>query len=179
VATDSPTAARLTGLQLPTAARSSVTLYFAGKERLYKQRKMVLNTATDAYVNHAVLLSNIAPTYAPPHRHLLSATILDAQTDDDELLVQRALIELASWFPTHNLKDWQLLGVYRTPFARLEQPAGFFDNLPGNTTPTQGLYLAGEYTMASSVQGAMHSGEHAAHAVLQEPASATTAEVNR
>jgi phytoene dehydrogenase-like protein len=167
VATDSPAAARLTGLPLPTKARGSVCVYFSGKERLYKQRKILINTAADAYVNNAVLLSNIAPTYAPPHRHLLSTTILDPGSDDDEQIAGRALAEIARWFPKYDLSGWQMLGVYRMPFAQLEQPPGFFDVLPANTTSTAGLFLAGEYTTSSSIQGAMHSGEHAARAVLK------------
>lgn len=167
VATDSPSAQRLTGLTLPTEAHGCVCVYFGGKERLYKQRKIVLNTAPDAYVHHAVLLSNIAPTYAPPRRHLLSATILDPGTSNEEEIARLALEELARWFPLYDLSTWQMLGVYRLPFAQLVQPPGFFDTLSTNTTPTRGLYLAGEYTTSSSIHGAMHSGEHAARAVLR------------
>lgn len=166
VATDSPSAARLTGRALPTEARNCVCVYFGGKERLYKQRKILLNTAPGAYVNNAVLVSNIAPTYAPPRRHLLSATILDPNTDDDEQVARLALAEIAGWFPEHNLSDWQMLGVYRIPFAQLVQPPGFYDHLASNTSETSGLYLAGEYTTSSSIHGAMHSGEHAARALL-------------
>lgn len=167
VATDSTSAQRLTGLTLPTEARGCVCVYFGGKERLYAQRKIVLNTAAEAYVNHAVLLSNIAPTYAPPRRHLLSATILDPGTNDDEQIARRALDDMANWFPQSKLKNWQMLGVYHVPFAQLVQPPGFFDMLTPNTTRTSGLYLAGEYTTSSSIQGAMHSGEHAARALLK------------
>jgi phytoene dehydrogenase-like protein len=63
------------------------------------------------------------------------------------------------------------LGVYRVPFAQLTQLPGTFTHQPEPSTATQGLYLAGEYTTSSSIQGAMHSGEHAARAVLK----ATTA----
>lgn len=167
IATDSPSAERLTGRSLPTEARGSVCVYFGGKERLYKQRKILLNTASDAYVNNAVLLSNIAPTYAPPRRHLLSATVLDPGTTDEEQIAQRALTEIAGWFPTHDLSSWQMLGVYRLPFSQLVQPPGFFESVPANVTATPGLYLAGEYTTSSSIHGAMHSGEHAARAVLK------------
>lgn len=167
VATDGPTAARLSECELPTEARGSVCVYFGGKERLYKQRKILLNTSSDAYVNNAVLLSNIAPTYAPPRWHLLSATILDPASDDDEEIARRALAEIARWFPAHDLSSWQMLGLYRLPFAQLVQPSGFFDKLPSSTTDIEGLYLAGEYTTSSSIHGAMHSGEHAAKALLK------------
>ena len=167
VATDSLSAAQLTGSALPTQARGSVCVYFGGPERLYKQRKILLNTASNAYVNNAVLLSNIAPTYAPPRKHLLSATILDPGTEDDEQVARHALSEIAGWFPEHDLSSWQMLGLYRIPFSQLVQAPGFFDQLVSNATSTSGLYLAGEYTTSSSIHGAMHSGEHAARAVLK------------
>src|SRR5579883_493826 len=171
VATDSPSAERLTGRKLPTEARGCVCVYFGGRERLYKQRKILLNTAPDAYVNNATLLTNIAPTYAPPRRHLLSATILNPGTDDDEQVARRALAEITRWFPGRDLSSWQMLAVYRVPFAQLAQPPGFFDKLTATASGTPGLYLAGEYTTSSSIQGAMHSGEHAARAVLKTSVS--------
>jgi phytoene dehydrogenase-like protein len=171
VATDSSAAMHLTGEKLPTRARSSVCLYFGSRERLYKQRKILLNPAPDAYVNHATLLSNIAPTYAPPHRHLLSATILEPGADDDEQIEHRARAEMATWFPAQDLQTWQVLGIYRLPFSQLAQPPGFFDSLPSHTTTTCGLYLAGEYTAASSIQGAMQSGEDVASTLLRAMAT--------
>jgi hypothetical protein len=39
--------------------------------------------------------------------------------------------------------------------------------LPGSQTALAGLYLAGEYTIASSINAAMLSGERAARAVTR------------
>ncbi len=169
VATQSKIAEKFVHKSLPTQSVSTTCLYFAGDEQLYKQRKILLNTASDAYVNNAVLLTNIAPTYAPPRKHLLSVTVLGNRTEDDEVIAQRALGEMAGWFPRSNLNSWRLLGVYRIPFAQFAQPVGIFDNLPDNSTAVKGLYLAGEYTQSSSIQGAMHSGEYAAQMVLKAP----------
>ncbi len=71
VATASPQAAQLTRFSLPTEAMPSMCLYFVGDQRLYPQRKILLNSNQDAYVNNAVLLTNIATSYAPPRKHLL------------------------------------------------------------------------------------------------------------
>ncbi len=167
VATSSPVAERLLKETLPAKPMSVTCLYFAGDERLYKERKILLNAEPDAYVNNAVLLTNIAPTYAPPRKHLLSVTVLGDPEGDDELIAERCRAELAHWFPEHNLLRWQLLAVYRIPFAQFAQPAGIFDELPDNRTGIEDLYLAGEYTRSSSIQGAMHSGEHAAREILK------------
>lgn len=169
VATSSPVAEQFLHQQFPSQAVGSVCVYFAGDERLYARRKLLLNTSPRAYVNNAVLLSNIAPTYAPPRKHLLSATVLGNPAEDDEVVAERCRDELAQWFPDYQLRNWQLLAVYRIPFSQFAQPAGVYDTLPDNATDVEGLYLAGEYTTSSSIQGAMHSGEHAARAILKTP----------
>lgn len=171
IATSSPLAERFIAMPLPTTPVGAVCLYFAGDERLYEQRKILLNTAPDAYINNAVLLSNIAPTYAPPRKHLLSVTVLGNPEGEDEEIAERCRAELASWFPAHNLQRWQLLAVYRIPFAQFAQPPGIYEQLPDNHTSIEGLYLAGEYTKSSSIQGAIHSGEYAAQAILETPVS--------
>jgi phytoene dehydrogenase-like protein len=169
VATESPQAAKLTGLPLPTEGKASMCLYFAGDQRLYPQRKILLNANPDAYVNNAVLLTNIAPTYAPPRKHLLSVTVLDPLENDDELVARRCLAEMARWFLEYNLSGWKFLAAYRIPFSQFIQKPGIFDHQPDNRTPIEGLYLAGECTQSSSIQGAMHSGEYAAKAILKTP----------
>jgi phytoene dehydrogenase-like protein len=167
IATESPVAAQLTGLTLPTEGVGCACLYFAGDERLYDQRAIVLHTDPASYVNQVVLLTNIAPTYAPPGKHLLSVTVLDLSEQDDERMARRCLSELATWFPEHDLSRWQFLGSYRIPFSQFAQRPGIFDHLPENRTPLKGLYLAGEYTQSSSIQGAIQSGTLAARAVLE------------
>ena len=169
VATESPQAAKLTGFPLPTEGMSSMCLYFEGDQRLYPQRKILLNANHDAYVNNAVLLTNIAPTYAPPRKHLLSVTVLNPSESDDELVARRCLREMAHWFLEYDMSGWKFLAAYRIPFSQFSQKPVIFDHLPANTTPIKSLYLAGEYTQSSSIQGAMHSGEYAARAILQSP----------
>lgn len=169
VATESPIAAKFVEKPIPTQGVASMCLYFAGDEQLYSQRKILLNANPDAYVNNAVLLSNIAPSYAPPRKHLLSVTVLGNPSEDDEQVARHAIAEMARWFPDNDLSGWQLLAAYRIPFSQFSQPAGVFDRLPNNRTAVEGLYIAGEYTKSSSIQGAMHSGEYAARDLLRSP----------
>jgi phytoene dehydrogenase-like protein len=167
IATDSATAANLTGLDLPAKPMGSVCLYFTSDESLYQQKKILLNANNDAFVNNAVQITNIAPTYAPPHKHLLSVTVLDNPQQRDAVLAEHALFELGQWFPDHNLARWKFLKAFHIPFSQFAQPPGIYDRLPVNRTPIKGLFLAGEYTKSSSIQGAMHSGEDAAKTIIQ------------
>ena len=167
VATDSPTAARLTGLDLPGVPLASTAVYFASDRPLVGHKKILLNPAPDAYINNAVQLSNIAPEYAPAGRHLFSCTILGTPDADDDAVIARCREELVEWFGQDAAAERLMaLGVVRIPFSQFAQPPAIHERLPRNRTAIPGLYLAGEYTEDSSINGAMRSGEAAAGAAL-------------
>jgi phytoene dehydrogenase-like protein len=166
IATDAPAAQRLTSRETPSGSLGVTCLYFASDQSLYSGPRLLLNANDDAFVNHAVQLTNIAPGYAPAGQHLLSVSVLGASDLDDDELVARTRAEMAPWFPGKDLAQLRHLATYRIPYAQFKQPPGIFATLPPNATPTPGLFLAGEYTESSSIHGAMHSGEKAAQAVL-------------
>ncbi|MCG8349386.1 MAG: FAD-dependent oxidoreductase [Chloroflexales bacterium] len=170
LATPAPVAAQLSGLELPKDYVQTVTLYFGGSERIYAGKKILLNAAADAFVNNAQLLSNVAPTYAPPGRHLLSATVLGIPPHDDAELFARAAADLRVMFAGDALAQRALdtytpLRLYRIPYAQFAQPPGLHLTLPGNISARLGLFFASEFTEASSINAAMISGEKCALAV--------------
>jgi phytoene dehydrogenase-like protein len=166
VATDAPAAAKLTGQSLPAEPKSVACVYFGSTESLYSGPKLLLNANKDAFVNNAVQISNVSPAYAPKGQHLLSVTVLGTPEMSDVELAARCREELRTWFPGKDLAKLRPLATYRIPFAQFREPPGSFEQLPANTTATAGLFLAGEYTASSSIQGAMLSGERAAQAVI-------------
>jgi phytoene dehydrogenase-like protein len=175
IATPAPEAARLTGRPMPSGARGTVTLYWQGAAPLYRGNKLVLNAHPDAFVNHLVQISNIAPEFAPPGRHLLSATVLGVPGGDDESLYARALADMQRMFAgnptaTQALAGYTPLAIYRIPYAQFPQPPGLHPTLPDNDSGLPGLLFAGEFTEASSQNAAMISGEKAAALILGEAA---------
>ncbi len=167
IATDSQTSARLTGLELPTAPLAATVVYFASDRPLVGHKKLLLNPAPDAVINNAVQLTNVAPEYAPAGRHLFSCTILGNPEPDDDALIARCRAELVTWFGQEAAAGrLDALGVVRIPYAQFAQPPAIHERLPRNRTAIPGLYLAGEYTEDSSINGAMRSGEGAAGSVL-------------
>jgi phytoene dehydrogenase-like protein len=167
IATDAPAAAALTGLEAPTEGMSAVCVYFASTEKLYDGPTLLFNASPDALINHAVQISNLSAAYAPSGQHLLSATVLGAPELSDADLLARCREDMASWFPGKDVSKLRQVGLYRIKFAQLRQPPGVFATLPPNTTPTAGLFLAGEYTESSTINGAMRSGANAAQAVIR------------
>jgi phytoene dehydrogenase-like protein len=166
VATDATTAAALTGLEAPTEGMSVTCVYFAATEKLYDGPALLLNANPEAFVNNVVQISNLSSAYAPKGQHLLSATVLGAPEMSDADLAARCREDMTSWFPGKDLAKLRQVGIYRVKFAQFRQPPGVFATLPPNATPTRGLFLAGEYTESSSINGAMRSGAMAAQSVL-------------
>lgn len=172
VATPAPEAARLTGLPMPEGKNGSMALYFAGPVPLYKEKKIVLNANHNPFINDLVQVTNIAPEHAPPGRHLLSTTVLGVPDGSDDALYARALRDLKRVFagdPAAEaaLKEYRPLALYRIPYGQFPQPPGIYAALPDNDTGQPGLFLAGEFTHASSQNAAMVSGEKAARRLLE------------
>jgi phytoene dehydrogenase-like protein len=169
VATDPPTARELTGVpSIPTEGTGCVTQYFALPDgpALDAGKRLLLNAA-DGWPNTIAPLSTVAPEYAPEGQRLFAATFVDpaAQDEDDGELFERATSALESWYPERSFEEVRLLHTDRIPFAQFAQPPGTHDDLPDVRDPEGRVYLAGDYTAWSSIQGAMESGRTAAEAV--------------
>jgi phytoene dehydrogenase-like protein len=165
VATDPPTAAEMTGVEsVPTEARSCVTQHYALDADLDVGRRIVLNAGGER-PNQVVPMSTVAPEYAPDGTTLLVATFLGPQDDSDEELAEETRSALSSWFPARNFGDLELRHTDRVEFAQFDQSPGVHDSLPDVRDPEGPVYLAGDYTRWSAIQGAMASGRDAARAV--------------
>jgi phytoene dehydrogenase-like protein len=163
VATDAPTAGRLTGETVPEDSVGEACLYYE-TSGIGSGKKILLNAEDDAFVNNAVEISGVSERYAPAGRHLLYAVTLGGLDLPDAELYRRGIRDLSRWYPD---ADFRPLAVRRIPYGQFAQPPGIHKSLPRNRTTTPGLFLAGEYTEDSSINGSMLSGEKAAREVLR------------
>jgi phytoene dehydrogenase-like protein len=169
VATDPRTARELTAVaSIPTRARPSTTQYYrlpAGTD-LRTKRRILLN-AESGRPNAVVPLSDVAPEYAPDDAELLNATFLGEEplSMDDAALAEATREALASWYPERSFGGLEPLATDRIEFAQFDQPPGIHDTLPDARAPDGRVYLAGDYTRWSAIQGALESGRDAARAV--------------
>lgn len=172
VATDPPTARTLTGVDsIPTDAHGCVTQYYAvpGRSTLPVGKRIVLN-AGSSRPNSVVPLSAVAPEYAPGDETLLCATFLDEEDLETpaEALAETTRSALTDWFPERDFGGLEPLSTDRIEFAQFRQPPNCHDRLPDVRAPGGRVYLAGEYTTWSSIQGALASGRTAAEAVCAD-----------
>ncbi|WP_318566831.1 NAD(P)/FAD-dependent oxidoreductase [Salinigranum marinum] len=169
VATDPRTAGELTAVaSIPTAARPSTTQYYRlpGGTSLGTKKRILLNAAS-ASPNAVVPLSEVAPEYAPADAELLNATFLGEEplSMDDDALAAETQAALESWYPERQFGGLEPLATDRIEFAQFDQPPGIHDTLPDARAPDGRVYLAGDYTQWSAIQGALESGRVAAQAV--------------
>jgi phytoene dehydrogenase-like protein len=170
VATDPPTARELTGVStVPAETVGCVTLHLAlpDTQQLDTDRRILLNAADDR-PNQVAPMSEVAPAYAPEGQQLLSATFLGSQDADDAALLEEVREALSAWYPENRFANLEAVAVDRVEVAQFAQPPGFRASLPDVDDPPVPVYLAGDYTRWSSIQGAMESGRRAAAAALGE-----------
>ena len=162
VATEAPVAGELTGETVPEGTVGEVCLYYE-TSGVGSGKKILLNAEEDAFVNNAVEISGISERYAPSGRNLLYAVALSGLNLPDDELYRRGIEDLSEWYPD---ADFRPLTLRRIPYGQFAQPPGIHETLPQNHTATPNLFLAGEYTEDSSINGSMLSGEKAARGVL-------------
>lgn len=194
VATGSNQAADLLDIaSIPPDAHGCVTQYYALPEPALAAGTRIMLNAADSLTadtsadsdpdttatpvdqsvpapNTIAQLSAVAAEYAPDGTVLLSATFLgeQAQAASDAALRRTALDTLSSWYPERHFDSMELVGTDRIPFAQFAQPPGTLDELPGPRAPAGAVYLAGDFTRWSAIQGALESGSRAASALLTD-----------
>jgi phytoene dehydrogenase-like protein len=165
LATDAPAARELSGVSAPTGSMGEVCIYYISSW-LGAGKKILLNAAEEGFINNATEMSAISDKYSPPGRHLLSAVALGTHDGlSDEEIYRRGIADISRWFPEAHLEP---LAIYRLPYCQFAQPPGFRTALPKTGSGGPGIFLAGEYTVDSSLNGAMLAGERAAEAVARE-----------
>ena len=165
IATSAPVAARLLGRKPPPPPRQVAVCYFESNEPIYPEKLLILPAGKKRLVRHFAQVSNVSPTLAPAGRHLLSATVLERGALDDAALFQSSQNEISEMFP-NTARLLRPLQVIDVPYAVPAQPPRFSLQRTITATPPH-IWIAGDHTIHGSIQGAMESGERAAHSILR------------
>ena len=177
VATEGPQAARLLGGAVPEPGSNAVAcLYFAADRAPFDGPLLLLNGNGSSLadgggrINNVCVPSNVSPNYAPPGRHLVSASIIaarpsgmDRATWHQQLDVE-GRAQLRRWFGPQ-VDGWTTLPTYEIAHA---QPAQLsLEPVERPVKVADGLYVCGDHCDQASIQGALVSGRRAAEAILE------------
>jgi phytoene dehydrogenase-like protein len=167
------TSARVAGSLIPGLSLPDVNpaycLHFDAERAPDVGDFLVLNGNRAGPVNELCVPSQVAPSYAPAGRALVSASVLGPAPDDDEALEHSTRQQLEGWFGPE-VGRWRLLRIDRIPDALPAQPPGAFEPGPRQVQLTNRLFICGDHRDVASLQGAMASGRRAAmgvHRALQ------------
>ena len=159
VATDQPSASELLRTSEITS-RVAGCVYFSADAPPTHEKFVVLDGTGQGPVLNAAVLSNIAPSYAQPGKHLIVAALPGIITGDLEEMSRN---QLRTWWGPQ-VDGWSLIKTYRITHAGPEQLPPF--NPKQNVSLGNGLFVCGDHRDTGSIQGALYSGRRCGEAVL-------------
>jgi hypothetical protein len=157
VATDVTTAAQLLDMTSVPKLAASTTWYHEVPKDLTHSKSLLIDGQSRGPVVNSIAISNLAPTYAPTGKTLLSSTTVEFASES-EVRRHLALIWGAQ------TSDWSLIAKYEIPkslpiFAPGAQHVT-------SAKVAKNIYVAGDYRSAPSQNGALLSGRLAAEELL-------------
>ncbi|KAI3445700.1 hypothetical protein Pfo_002365 [Paulownia fortunei] len=158
--------------QVKVPVRSTVCLYFSvdSDKVPVKDPALFLNGSSQGIVNNMFFATNVAASYAPPGKALVSVSLIglyDSVPDDE--LVERVVKELSEWFGEAAVRSWRYLRMYRIGFAQPNQCPP--TDLMKDPRLKPGLYICGDYVTSATFDGALVSGRRAVEALLKDRAT--------
>jgi phytoene dehydrogenase-like protein len=159
VACEGPAAAHLLGLP-PVESKPVGCVWFTSEEPPTRERLIVLDGTGRGPVLNVAVLSNVAPTYAPPGRHLVVAAMPGLHGDDLEPLARR---QLRGWWGGE-VDRWEHVRTYRIAHGQPNQRPPLHPKR--RVALGDGRFVCGDHRDTASSQGALFSGRRCAMAVL-------------
>ena len=160
VATDGPTASTL--LSLPTVhSRTAGCVYFSADTPPNDKKYVILDGSGKGPVLNVALISNVAPSYAPPGKHLIAAALPGVISGDLEQIARKQLREW--WGP--QVDSWKHLRTYAISHGGPVQSAPFSPKQ--RVSLGDGRFVCGDHRDTGSIQGALYSGRRCGEAVVR------------
>jgi len=172
LATGAQDLARLVPGVADVAWCSTLSAWFATPEADTLPRWLLLNGTGRGSLNHGAAMSAIAPTYAPAGRGLFVAntTLLPSNPDLSTDVAADMRRTVGQMLGARAVDGWELLAVQRIRHAI---PRQWPEDLLGVASDARGLrrrigprvFIAGDHTEDSSINGSMRAGRMAAESI--------------
>jgi protoporphyrinogen oxidase len=163
-ATNASATARILGKKSTVSFNTTDCLYFYSDVPLsiFRTPYLIINANTNELIDHLVVMSEIAPSYAPTGKTLISVSLVGKNKYSEHDLVEEVEKELLAWFGQKH--HWKHLRTYRIPEA-LPQ---YFEapDQPKSLKISEFTYLCGDYMAYPSLNAAMKTGRQVAEMLL-------------
>ena len=159
VATDGPAASGLASVAHP-GSRSVSAVYFCADVAPLRQKLIVLDGEQSGPMANFAVMTQVAPSYAPPGKVLMVAACPGTHSSG---LEDRVREQLRGWFGTE-VDSWTHLRTYNIAHGQPDQRPPFKPKKPVKVD--DGLWVCGDHRDTGSIQGALYSGRRTAEALL-------------
>ncbi len=156
LATEELEAARLHREEKNIRSACVTCLYYASDHSPVKGRWLVLNGEATGPINNLVVPTELHPSYAPPGRSLISATVLGV-VDDEVQLEHQVRTQLVDWYGSQALA-WRHLRTYSISEALSLQSPPALNIIRKSSRRSESLFACGDYLSITSIEGAIASG---------------------
>ncbi|XP_077224473.1 FAD/NAD(P)-binding oxidoreductase family protein [Tasmannia lanceolata] len=148
--------------------RSTVCLYFSADRSPVREPVLILNGSGQGIVNNMFFATDVAPSYAPDGKTLVSVSVIGIwDSVSDEELTGVVISELSGWFGESVVGSWRHLRTYRIGFAQPNQSPP--TDLTGKSARIgSGVYICGDYRVSATFDGALVSGRKAVEALMKD-----------
>lgn len=164
LAVEAPEVEHLLGFKPRSVSRAESCLYFSAAEPPLREPFLVVNAEGSGPINNLCVPSQVAPTYSPKGRSLVSVTVIGQQMESKEELENAVRDQLGEWYG-RSVSRWDLLRIYSIDHALPDQPTPAPDPTAAVGELRPGIFVCGEYGSLPSIQWALLSGRLAAEAV--------------
>jgi phytoene dehydrogenase-like protein len=166
VATAGPAAATLLGDRITVApGLGTAALWWAADTSPVGAADLVLDGEQSGPVNTLAVMSDVAPSYAPPGRSLIAGSLVGLPDQTDGQLDADARRQMRQWYGSA-VDGWELLRVDRIAYAQPRQEPADLPTLARGVAVDEGLWVCGDHRDTASIQGALVSGRRTAEAIL-------------
>lgn len=145
----------------PTKFQSTVCFSFAAPQPPHPTKMLMLNSELAGPIAHMSIPSNVAPSYAPPGKALVSVTAMTGSAEEAAALREPVLAQLRDWFGPQ-VERWSLVAESFVPEALPRQLPGSYEPAKSDYQLAPQLVRCGDYLGTASINGALLAGREAA-----------------
>jgi phytoene dehydrogenase-like protein len=160
LAANASATARILGEKPTVSFNTTDCLYFSSDIPLsiFSKPYLIINANNNELIDHLVVMSDIAPSYAPEGKTLISVSLVGKNKYSEQDLIEKIGKELIRWFGERY--KWKHLRTYRIPEALPQyfEPPPQYKSLKINDF----LYRCGDYMAYPSLNAAMKTGREVA-----------------
>jgi len=164
IATDATQADRLLNRSQQRTFNTTTCTYFAADRSPLTEKMLALNPNRLSVVHNVCVPSDIAPSYAPDGKSLISVSTQGISGVDEQKLTAHIVQELTSWFG-EEVKTWKYLRTYYLP----ESLEKYTESTPPSSLKiAQNLFECGDHVAYPSLNAAMATGRKVAEMIANQ-----------